>query len=340
MGAPSSAMPDRSDGSDGDARDRPAGERRAPPARTLRRVPDIVALLPPLAERVSVLLDAAEADDGARALSEHAELALRADRLPVEGLVHLGVAVGDALLAYAQVEMPPDGPVTVEAVVHPRHRRGGTGAGLRDAVLARVSGREVRAWAHGDDPGAAALAAGVGARRVRELLQMLRRFDSDPDGPEEPVLPPGVRLRAMRPGADEDAWLAVNARAFSSHPEQGTWTRADLAARMAEPWFDPAGVLLAEDEASGELLGFHWTKVHAATPERPAVGEVYVLGVDPAAQGRRLGGALTLAGLRHLRGLGLDAVLLYVEADNALALRVYRGLGFEVVRVDVQYALP
>ena len=58
-------------------------------------------------------------------------------------------------------------------------------------------------------------------------------------------------------------------------------TRADLDERMAEPWFDPAGFFLAERD--GELLGFHWTKVH---PD-PALGEVYVVGHRPGRAGRR-----------------------------------------------------
>lgn len=301
-------------------------------------MPEVVRLRAPLAERVAGLLDAAEAVDGARALSEHAELALHGTGADA-GFRHLGVEDGGrdgaALLAYAQVEIGAQGRVAVEGTVHPAHRRRALGAAVSDAVLRETDGREVLAWAHGDHPGAAALAARLGARRVRELLQLRRPLTDDLP---EPVLPAGVRLRAFRPGQDDDAWIAVNARSFAAHAEQGRWTRMDLAARLAEPWFDPQGFFLAVDEATGELLGFHWTKVHARTGAHAEVGEVYVLGVDPSAQGRGLAPALTLAGLHHLRGVGLEAVLLYVEADNTAALRVYRGLGFEVAGVDVRYS--
>ena len=115
-------------------------------------------------------------------------------------------------------------------------------------------------------------------------------------------------------------------------------TRADLEARMAEDWFDPIGFLLAVRESDGELLGFHWTKVHPRSGSHPAIGEVYVVGVTPQAQGTGLGKALTLAGISYLHESGLDAVMLYVDADNTAAVALYRKLGFVRWDVDVMYA--
>jgi mycothiol synthase len=138
-------------------------------------------------------------------------------------------------------------------------------------------------------------------------------------------------------GADEREILRVNNAAFAWHPEQGGWDIEQVRVREAEPWFDAAGFLLAVD-AHDRLLGFHWTKVHADAGDGSGpIGEVYVLGVDPAAQGVRLGAGLTLAGLRHLRDKGLTRVMLYVEADNAPAVRLYQGLGFTLWRSDVLY---
>jgi mycothiol synthase len=155
----------------------------------------------------------------------------------------------------------------------------------------------------------------------------------------DPVLPDGVALRPMRVGADEAELLRVNKAAFSWHPEQGRWTADDVTDREAEPWFDASGVLLAVEAADpAHVVGFHWTKVHDPGPDGTApIGEVYVLAVDPAARGHRLGPALTLAGLAHLRARGLGAVMLYVEADNAAAVRVYRDLGFTPWGTDVSY---
>ena len=132
-------------------------------------------------------------------------------------------------------------------------------------------------------------------------------------------LPDGVQLRAFVPGRDEDAWLAANKAAFAHHPEQGNMTRADLDARMAEPGLIPPASCWPWTPAD-RLLGFHWTKVHPRHGDHPAIGEVYVVGVTPEAQGSGLGKALTVAGIRHLQGLGLHAVMLYVDADNTPAV--------------------
>jgi mycothiol synthase len=148
------------------------------------------------------------------------------------------------------------------------------------------------------------------------------------------VVPDGVTVRGYRDD-DRDEVLRVNGAAFAHHPEQGSLDAEGLAARMAEPWFDPAGLLVA-DSGDG-LRGFHWTKQHSSD-----LGEVYVVAIDPAAQGQGLGRVLTLAGLEHLRGQGAAEVLLYVESDNAPAVHVYAGLGFTHADADthVQYRRP
>ncbi|MGB6208066.1 mycothiol synthase, partial [Mycobacterium sp.] len=157
----------------------------------------------------------------------------------------------------------------------------------------------------------------------------------------EPSVPDGIRIRTYA-GIDDDAeLLRVNNAAFAQHPEQGGWAATDLAERRAEKWFDPEGLFLAFDEQTDALLGFHWTKVH---PEEPGVGEVYVVGVDPSAQGSGLGGLLTSVGVaflaRQLAAAAQPTVMLYVESDNAAALAAYRRLGFTEYRVDTAFAAP
>jgi mycothiol synthase len=289
---------------------------------------------PLLVEEVEALATAATGADGTAPLSEQV---LRNLRHP--GVEHLLARDGARLIGYAQLDpgatTPDSDPDPVaELVVHPAHRRAGIGSALLAALIDRTPA--VRVWAHGGHPGAAALATRFGLRADRELWRMRRSLD---EPLADPVLPDGVVLRPFVPGTDEAELLRVNNAAFAWHPEQGGWTVADVALREAEPWFDAPGVLLAVDVAEpAHVLGFHWTKVHAEGPDGgPPIGEVYVLAVDPAAQGRHLGPALTLAGLAHLRERGLNAVMLYVEADNAAAVRVYRDLGFTQWGSDVSY---
>jgi mycothiol synthase len=230
-------------------------------------------------------------------------------------------------------------PAMAELVVVPDRRRCGIGSTMTRTALAE-GGPGTRIWAHGDLAPARAVAKSLGLRVARELLQMRRPLPGAgwPTAELPAVaIPAGVRVDTYR-GADDDAeLLRVNNAAFAWHPEQGGWTEADIAERRAEPWFDPQGLFLAFDEQTGELLGFHWTKVH-----NDALGEVYVIGVDPAAQGRGIGATLTLIGLHHLADRLSDAdrptVMLYVEAENSAAVNTYRRLGFEVSAIDVAYA--
>jgi mycothiol synthase len=294
------------------------------------------------------VLRAAAAADGREAVSEAGRLRLRVDE-PREGVRHLVAGTVEAPAGYGQLELQePSTGATAELAVHPDHRGHGLGRALVGAVLAEAGDdRTVDFWAHGGHPAARRLAEAYGAELVRELRQMRRTGPA----PAEVPLPEGVTLRTFRPGVDDEAWLRLNALAFAHHPEQGSWTARDLADRIAEPWFDPAGFFLAVRGAGtdgggtdgagtdGErLVGFHWTKVHPATATEPELGEVYVVGVDPAEQGNGLGKALTAAGLRHLAAdRGLATVLLYVDADNAAAVRVYERVGFTVHEVDLMY---
>jgi mycothiol synthase len=250
-------------------------------------------------ERIARVAAAAEAADGAAPLDEATWLALRHRPETVRSWVRDD---GFALLIGEDLSV----------VVEPDGRGRGTGRALLEEALP-ASGL-VRAWSHGDHPAAAALARSHGFERFRELWVMRRDMSAS--------LPPydASRVRSYRP-EDADEVVRVNAAAFAHHPEQGSMDAANLAERMAEPWFDPAGLLVAPD--GDRLLGFHWTKQHS-----PELGEVYVVGIDPGAQGQGLGKLLTLAGLHHLAGLGVAEVLLYVESDNAPAIAVYSGLGF------------
>lgn len=321
------------------------------------------ALPPRRSADVLALAIRASTHDGVKPLSEQTVIDLR--RLPAEGAATSGSThliafdrpgeIDARVLGYAHVEHHDDagagspaegaegaGSASYELVVHPENRGQGIGDGLLREVLRRWPG--ARGWAHGNLDAARQLAASADLHSVRELWKMSRPLRADAAESDLPQvdLPEGFAVRSFEVGRDEEAWLRVNAEAFADHDEQGRTTLADLQDRMAETWFDPHGFLLVDDTSgpAPQLAAFHWTKVEPAEPgsSHSTAGEVYVVGVAPAYQGRGLGTAATLLGVRHLEACGLSEVTLYVDADNEAAVATYRRLGFEHDSTDVMYA--
>jgi mycothiol synthase len=291
---------------------------------------------------VAALVERATEADGVRPLSEHVMLHLRYGG--DQEVRNVLVRAGDDLVAYGHLDVTDEVEgASAEITVDPAHRRSGLGTLLVRATLTETSDGRLRLWAHGEHPGAAAVAERLGFHRSRSLWQMRRSLFAPLTAPDVPA---GVDVRSFRPGRDDEAWVALNALAFRDHPEQGGWTATDLHRRMREPWFDPDGFFLAWRD--DRLVGFHWTKVHgggsggagdAHRHGHEPIGEVYVVGVHPNERGSGLGRALTLVGLRHLRSLGLPEAMLYVDADNAPAITLYTRLGFTRWETDVMFRI-
>lgn len=268
------------------------------------------------AARLALLIDEATRADGQPPFSDQSLVDLRAG-------TRLGTAIEvDGEICGISIMTTGAAPAEAEIVVSPARRRRGLGGRLLADVLAR-SGGHALIWAHGDHPDARSLAALAGLEPVRELLQLRL----------SPVRVPGgaTEVRAFRPGADDAGWLALNALAFADHAEQGDLDQADLDARKAEPWFDPADFLIASG-GDGSMVGFCWLKVEGG------IGEFYAVGVFPAAQGRGLGRGLVAAGLERLAARGIRESDLYVEAENTAAVALYRSVGFIDHSIDIQYA--
>jgi len=292
------------------------------------------------AAQVLDLVQRAAEEDGVSPLSEHVMLHLRYGGDPRARnilLWHDGELAG---YGHLDPTDPVEGPAG-EMVIDPGARQQGLGLELGRALAAEAGTQGLRLWAHGDLPAATRLAAAAGFVRSRALWQMRRSLQTRIGKPQ---LADGISVRTFRIGADEDGWVALNHRAFSRHPEQGAWTREDLDLREREPWFDPDGFFLAE--RAGQLVGFHWTKIHgghqgqgnAEGHGHEAIGEVYVVGVDPVERGTGLGRALTLVGLRYLRGRGLAQVMLYADETNTPAIGLYESLGFTHWDTDVMFS--
>ena len=331
-GMPSAPSPaqqsDPSSDRTGDPTGDPTGDRPRPTTTPLA----VRSLGPLRVGQVRELVAAAEESDGIPPLSE----AFRLGLAPGSGAGHVLQYIGGRLAGYAQLTDPDRADTSIELVVHPELRRLGVGTSLLASMPPAA-----RIWSHGGDgapdsrsrsagSAAAGFAGARGLAPVRELLLLGRSLTDLPPG----ALPEGFSVRPFRPGLDEPAWLETNAAAFADHAEQGRLTMADLQARMAQPWFDPYGLLLVvpEDPAPEDppIAAFHWTKVEHGSDmagEGP-VGEVYALGVHPAYQGRGLGRAALSLGLHHLLARGCTDCILYVDGDNATALNLYRAFGF------------
>lgn len=286
------------------------------------------------------------------ALTELAQRAARADgdppfsdqtlvdvRAAKAGLRSVTATDGDALVGIAVINPDPDqaSTFTVELVVDPDHRGAGIGTAIAREVRGQVEGT-VEAWAHGNHPGARRLAETYGLSAVRDLYRLKRPLHGASDLPLPLDLAEGLEIRPFEVDRDENGWLKVNSQAFSDHPEQGKMTLDDLRQREAEEWFDAPGFLLAvRTDDPQDIQGFHWTKIHPASDDSPAMGEVYAVGISPEQQGKGLGKALTAAGINYLAEQDLEHVMLYVDGDNTAAMALYEKLGFERWHLDVMF---
>ncbi len=263
---------------------------------------------------------------GARPLSDHLWLDLHDETS--EGPLVVSVSDESGLIALAQISAAHDGSLLESAVDAETAGADEVEAdALETAVDAfrRAGGGTLTWWVDEAGERTTTLASRFGLQLVRTLHEL------------RVALPLPARstvtTRAFRPD-DAEAWLRVNNRAFAAHAEQGGWTTETLALRLAEPWFDPDGLRL--HDVDGEVAAFCWTKVH--TDVTPPLGEIYVIGVDPAFHGRGLGRQLTLAGLDWMSDHGLATATLYVDDDNTPAMRLYESLGVRPHRSRYAFA--
>ena len=271
----------------------------------------------------------AEAFDRHKALGDHTWLDLvHVGRRGIYGFTARRKA-SSQLLGYAQVSWGND-TWSLEIVVHPMARK--SELGVAESLISRCvaeiginGGGHVHVWLPHRNPDLEVSLRQAGFSPGRDLIQLRRTLPLESD-----LARAEIQTRPFRVGVDEDAWLEVNNRAFANHPEQGGWTRETLEARQQETWFDPPGFLL---HFRGErLAGFCWTKIHADA--EPPMGEIYVIGVDPAFGGQGLGHKLCVAGLNYIASRHLHVGMLYVDATNENAIAMYTHLGFHPDHMD------
>ena len=289
-----------------------------------------------VSHELASLVDAATRADGHEPLGEHKFLRLEhgADR----GAALLARDEG-RLVGYGHALRYEDAGVarvSLEIVVHPDARRRGVGRALLDEGVAHARTQRasrIDVWAYNDSAATERMASTLGFSAGRRLLHLHRHVGA---GVAPVPAPPDVRVRPFRAGIDDGAWLALNSRIFADHPENGTWTREDLRARIAQPWFDADDFLLLEDRDG--LAAFCWLKVDQRGDDG-RVGEIYVIGVAPDRQGRGLARYLLAKALERLESRDARVAAIYVDASNLRALRLYQMYGFHHHHVDVCYSL-
>ena len=264
---------------------------------------------------VVALISRSKDADGTPPFSDGAQIGYR------QGSYELVAINEDAAALASEVDM--------EFVVDPRSRGYGIGTQMLEMLLLRSSAAQF--WAHGDHPAARALAASHHLAPARELLHLSAELPTTAGlDARNPAVVGNSTIDTFAVGRDEDEWVALNAVTFASHPEQGSVTRADLEQLESEPWFSADNFLVLRQD--GRMIGYCWLKVEDAR------GEFYVVGISPEHQGEHLGATLFDAGLAHLAALGIRDAHLYVEADNAPALRLYRARGFAQDAIDILYS--
>ncbi len=215
--------------------------------------------------------------------------------------------------------------------VHPAHRRRGHGRRLLEAALARIAERgEALITLHVPTylDASVAFAEAMGLVYRSSLWQF--RLPSDRAVPP-PLIPDDLVFRQWTDDIDVGAFVAFATAAWEGHPSPLGLT-PDLARLVARlPGFDPGGICLVSRAHDPE-----WTIAFAKVEIRPdeaggPTGWIGQIGVLPSERGLGLGRMLLQWSVQYLRARGAVDIDLAVEAENELALGLYRRTGFEPV---------
>jgi len=283
-------------------------------------------------EQIFDLVKKSFQEDLVSPLNEHAELHLKhgGDK----PITHILATQNGAVLGYGHLDQTDllEGPAA-EIVVMPTHRNKGIAKLILKKIEDIAKPKPVRLWAHGNVAAAKKFTESLNYHPIREIVQLkfsLLQLISSFEFPKE------FQVTTFQGEADKEIILEINKAAFTELPDQAAWTLTDLQLRLAEHWFDPAGLLILKKES--KPVAFCWTKIHTHHhDEHKPIGEIYVLAVLPEFQNQGLGKQLMLWALHHLRKKGLTEAMLYVDAKNAKAMKIYQGIGFVPSGSDTLY---
>ncbi len=275
---------------------------------------------------LQALIADATSGDGHAPFGEHVLLTLQGQRQ----VKHARIAshIEGRLAGYLVLCESLDGIWYADFVTRPANRSRGVGTALLQAAAATHVGSHdggtLRTWAF--STGAPdALARRLGMRQCRAVSYQTKALTELP----AVTAPPGTVLRHLRT-AELIQWLELSNWAFAGHPENGNWSRDDLAWRIAAPWTRLQRFVVLAEEHSDALLGGVWTKVEPGSCE----GELYVVAVRPDRAGQGIGRVVVAQSLRVLARAGMTTASLYVDTTNTTALALYQAAGFTSQHTD------
>jgi mycothiol synthase len=258
---------------------------------------------------------------------------------------------GDRLIGYTDLyvrngDAQSDSVIYCWGVVHPGWRRRGVGLRLLEAAYERA-----RQYAHGMNSGKVhfqcisrdveadrqALYSGFGMEQVRFMVNLVRPLNGNLAPVEDPA---GIRLRTFDPEQDAEAAWRVDNTAFRDHWGHTESELEEFLHWMKGPHIRPELCFLAEEEASGDVVGLALNIIDPDWIAQTGRQEGYVdtLAVLREHRKKGLGRALLVQSLHALHEAGMRAAHLHADADNLTgAMRLYEGVGFRVRRTNMAF---
>jgi mycothiol synthase len=147
-----------------------------------------------------------------------------------------------------------------------------------------------------------------------------------------PAWPDGHLGRPFDRTRDLEAWVSVFNAAFADHPTPLQLDPSQIQAGLDDPDNDDGDIVVVEETATGELVGFCNCDLDRRDGKLGDHAELWSIGVRPDRQGRGLGRQLVRAGVQLVRSLGIENVSLSVNGRNEGAFGLYESEGFVRVR--------
>ena len=145
----------------------------------------------------------------------------------------------------------------------------------------------------------------------------------------------GIEVRAAT-AADATAVTAIYNRGIVER--QATFETRERRAEEIEQWvYEGRPFIVAEDDATGAIVGFARVSAYSTRPAYAGVGEHGVY-VDPVARGRGVGKQLLDALARRAEDDGYYKLTSRVFTTNAASLALHRAAGFTEVGVQRRHA--